>query len=358
MKTSQISPRKEVLGLSPYTPGEQPKVGERVIKLNTNENPYPPSPKIKAEIQEILDKGFLRKYPHYNSEALRNSIAKKYKLHPDQILVTNGSDEALRLLFQAVLGPGDSILAPEPTYSLYPVLVEQLMCGVRFETSPLLSNLHMNLEDLQSRQAKLLAFAHPNAPTGIKEAKSDLISLIKSFPGYVLSDEAYIDFAEDGESLIDEIQHNANLIVTRTFSKSYSLAGLRVGYLVASKELVANIQKLKDSYNVGMLEQKIAQIAFEDETYFSESRKKVIVERQRLKQALEALDFFIPESHTNFLFCKPLGATSPEEIYIRLKDRNIFVRYFSKGISRNYVRISIGTSEESDLLLEALREIL
>ncbi len=350
--------RTELDSLIPYTPGEQPNIGEVVIKLNTNENPYPPSPKIKLKIDEIIEKGLLRKYPNYNAQNLRQSIARQLHLNPEQILVTNGSDEALRLLFQAVLAPKDILVAPDPTYSLYPVLTDSLMADIQFKKIPLLQNLHFDFESLKNQPGKLLAFAHPNAPTGILEPKEDLLDLIAKFNGLVLADEAYIDFAGSSASLVSEIRNFPNLLVSRTFSKSYSLAGLRVGFLIGEESLIQMIQKLKDSYNVGLLEQEIALCAFEDIGYFQEKIGQVISERNRLTNALREMDFFIPESSANFIFCKPKSGISPEWIYQSLKAKNVLVRYFSKGISKDYVRISIGSESENNILLQELQTIL
>jgi len=350
--------RKELLGLAPYTPGEQPNLGKNVIKLNTNENPYPPSPKIQFAIENVLKQGLLRKYPNFNAKSLRESIAKKFHLDPDQVLVTNGSDEALRLLFQAVLGPGGSFVAPDPTYSLYPVLCDSLMSEIHFQKVPLLENLHFDIENLLQKKGKLLAFAHPNAPTGILETKNDLIHLVKNFNGVVLSDEAYIDFAPEKSSLMDQIANLPNLVVSRTFSKSYSLAGLRVGYLVGEKNLIQWISKLKDSYNVGLLEQIIALTALEDEEYFLKNVVLVLKERARLTIELRTLGFQIPDSHTNFIFCKPKDGIDPEWIYKALKEKNILVRYFSNGLAKDFVRISIGSESENDELLRELKVIL
>jgi histidinol-phosphate aminotransferase len=350
--------RKELLDLSPYTPGEQPNLGARIIKLNTNENPYPPSPNIAKAIENIITNGTLRKYPNYNGRSLRKSIAERFGLDPDQVLITNGSDEALRLLFQAILSPGDQVVAPEPTYSLYPVLTDLLMANILFKRIPLTSDLHFDFHALKKESGKLLAFAHPNAPTGILESKTELKNLILSFDGIVLSDEAYIDFANPNMSLIDEIKNHPNLVVTRTFSKSYSLAGLRVGFLIGEKNFIQYISKLKDSYNVGLLEQEIAQVAFEDDDYFKKNVQLVIEERTRLTNELKVLGFEIPDSSTNFIFCKPKIGLDPEWIYTALKERGILVRYFSKGIAKNYVRISIGSKEENDDLLKELNILL
>ncbi|PJZ37037.1 histidinol-phosphate transaminase [Leptospira levettii] len=361
-KENQFDPklfvRKELLNFSPYTPGEQPGLTTSTIKLNTNENPYPPSPKIQKAIEEVIEKGLLRKYPNYHARKLQELIAKDYDLDPNQILVTNGSDEALRLLFQTFIGPGDTVVAPDPTYSYYPVLTEQMMVGAKYKAVPVLENLHFDFDTLKKSEGKLLCFAHPNAPTGIEEPKEKLLDLIRSFPGLVLSDEAYIDFTDGNASLMPEIKHYPNLLVSRTFSKSYALAGLRVGYIVSSLETISWIRKLKDSYNVGIIDQVIAETSYEDKEYFLEKRKLVLSERSRLKTNLESLGFTIPNSSTNFLFCKPKQGISPEHLYLSLKEKNILIRYFSYGICKEFIRITIGTKEENDILFQSLKDLV
>lgn len=354
--TSMI--RKELEVFSPYTPGEQPNLSDSTIKLNTNENPYPPSPKIKEAVEAVFEKGLLRKYPNYHSRNLQELIAKDYDLDPNQILVTNGSDEALRLLFQTFVGPGDVVVAPDPTYSYYPVLTEQMMVGAKYEGIPVLDNLHFDFERLKKSKGKLLCFAHPNAPTGIEEPKASLLTLVQSFPGLVLSDEAYIDFTDPSATLIPDIKNHPNLLVSRTFSKSYALAGLRVGYIIGSLEVIGWIRKLKDSYNVGILDQVIAETSYADKPYFLEKRNLVIEERSRLKSNLESLGFTIPTSSTNFLFCKPKPSVSPESLYLALKEQNILIRYFSYGICKDYIRITIGTKEENDILVQKIRTLV
>lgn len=350
--------RRELPAFKPYTPGEQPGLSASTIKLNTNENPYPPSPKIKEAVEKVIQTGVLRKYPNYHSRKLQELIAKDYDLDPEQILVTNGSDEALRLLFQALVGPGDVVVAPDPTYSFYPVLTEQMMVGAKYKAVPLQSDLHFDFESLGKEQGKLLCFAHPNAPTGVEEPKDKLLNLVKNFNGIVLSDEAYIDFTEPNSSLVPEIKNYPNLVVSRTFSKSYALAGLRVGYLVGSLEVISWIRKLKDSYNVGILEQVVAEASYADKEYFLEKRTLVISERTKLKKELESLGFTIPNSSTNFLFCKPKSGVSPESLYLQLKEKNILIRYFSTGISKDYIRITIGTPEENGKLLETILTLI
>lgn len=342
--------------VAPYTPGEQPSSKDRVIKLNTNENPYPPSPKIKEVVDSILSEGLLKKYPNPNSSKLCEEIANKEGISKEQVLVTNGSDEALSILFRAVLGANDKVVAPYPTYSLYPVLTELALNGSSIEKVPLKGNLHFDYIALKSAKGKLLTFASPNAPTGILERKQELLDLISSFKGAVLCDEAYIDFAPNGSSLIQEINRHPNLFVSRTFSKSYSLAGLRVGYIISSKENIQLITKLKDSYNVGMLEQAIALEALKDQPYFLSNVQKIIQSREELTQQLSKLGFYVVPSSANFIFVKPPKSIYPIDLFEHLKKSNILVRYFSDAISKDYIRISIGSKEECEILFGKIKE--
>jgi histidinol-phosphate aminotransferase len=344
---------KNLYSLTPYTPGEQPK-DSRIVKLNTNENPYPPSPQITASIQSILTEGLLRKYPDPTCTKLRELIAQKEALKPENVLITNGSDEALSLLFKAVLSPNSKVVCPYPTYSLYPVLTEIQMNESRIEKIPLKENLHFDIEALSKAKGNLLCFANPNAPTGVLETKEDIISLVKAFSGIVLCDEAYIDFSPKGSSLSSEVDKLANLVVSRTLSKSYSLAGLRVGYLLASEEVISLIYKLKDSYNVGMIEQAIAYTAITDSEYLDQTVRKIIENREFLRKELETLGFQVVPSSSNFLFVKPPENKDAQGLYQSLAQAGIFIRYFSDSVSKDYIRITVGTRDECVALLSEL----
>jgi len=348
---------KKLYDLVPYIPGEQPSSKEKVIKLNTNENPYPPSATIQKVIREILEKGYLRKYPQPTSLSLREAIAKHHNISPDMILVTNGSDEGLALLFRAVLEKNSKVVIPYPTYSLYPVLVDSLMNGSKLQKIPLREDLHFDFVKLKKAKGNLLAFASPNAPTGILEEKEKLLDLVSTFSGIVLCDEAYVDFSPPNSSLIPEVKNFPNLVVSRTFSKSYSLAGLRVGYLVSNSENISLILKLKDSYNLGMLEQAIAKTALLDQKYFSQTTKKIIASREFLSKELLKLGFKVVPSSTNFLFVQP-PSISPEDLFLKLKERKIYIRYFKDEISKNYVRISVGNEKENKTLIQTIQKIL
>jgi len=350
--------RKKLLDLIPYTPGEQPSSTSKIIKLNTNENPYAPSPKCSIALKEIMDLGLLRKYPNPSSDSLRDSIAKVYGISKENILVTNGSDEAIRLLFLGVLGNQSTIASPDPTYSAYPVFADTIMVDYRFMKVPLLENFHFDWQSLLATQADLVAFANPNAPTSLLEPKEDVLDFVKKFPGFVLCDEAYIDFAKANSSCIQEACSSENLFVSRTFSKSYSLAGLRVGFLVGTAKNIAILHKLKDSYNVGMLDQAIAQAAITDQTYFHEITSKILATRSSLSSSLIDLGCEVVDSSTNFLFVKPPKGHKAKDWFEKLKNQGIYIRYFSSGVSANYIRITIGTNEESNIVLSAIRNFL
>lgn len=353
--------QSELYNLAPYTPGEQPKSKSKIIKLNTNENPYPPSPKIKAVVKNIFEKGLLRKYSNPVSQSVKEEIANLHKLPVSQIMVTNGSDEGLAILFRATLGPRDIAIMPYPTYSLYPVLTSLQLNGASVKTVELKNDFHFDFLRLQKSfndRTKLLTFAHPNAPTGLLEDKSEIIKLIKSFPGIVLCDEAYIDFAPKNSSLIDEIKNLDNLVVSRTLSKSYGLAGLRVGYLISSSENIEQLMKIKDSYNLGMLEQEIATAALRDQKYFSGSIKKIVSSRNKLMKSLKTLGFQVLESQTNFLFAKPPKNNLAEDLFLKLKAENIYIRYFKDEFCKDFIRITVGTESENKILLSKIKKII
>ncbi|MCB1176545.1 MAG: histidinol-phosphate transaminase [Leptospiraceae bacterium] len=341
-----------------YTPGEQPTAEQKIIKLNTNENPYPPSPTIKKIAESILKKGLLRKYPNPISKALVDEIALQNKVGPENVLVTNGSDEGLALLFKACLGPNSKLIMPYPTYSLYPVLANIQMNGVNIKKVPLLENLHIDFSSLKKQKGNLLTFANPNAPTGLLENKKEIESLLEIFKGIVLCDEAYIDFAPQTSSMVDKISKYDNLVVSRTFSKSYSLAGLRVGFLIANKETIRLLYNIKDSYNVGMLEQEIALAALKDKKYFEKVIKKIIKSRENLGIQLTNLSFTVISSSANFLFIRPPKNISPEHLFHKLKNDGIFVRYFKDDVSKNFLRITVGTEKENKLLIKSLKKYL
>ena len=353
--------QEKLYTLAPYTPGEQPKSIGKIVKLNTNENPYPPSPAVKKAVTSILSKGLLRRYSNPISEGVIREIAKLHKIPESHILVTNGSDEGLAILFRATLGEGNIAIMPYPTYSLYPVLTSLQLNGAKVEQVQLKDDFHFDFSKLQKSmnpKAKLLAFANPNAPTSIQESKTDIVNLIKKFDGMVLCDEAYIDFAPKGTSLISEVKNLNNLVVSRTLSKSYGLAGLRLGYLVSSPENIVELMKIKDSYNLGMLEQEVAIAALKDQAYLQKTVKRIIASRKKLAANLGKLGFKVLDSQTNFLFVKPPALISAEEIFLSLKKEEVYIRYFKDAFCKDYVRITIGTEEENKILLSKIKKAI
>lgn len=346
---------EKLYSLDAYTPGNQPT--GKVVKLNTNENPFPPSPRVQNFLAKFSAFDSLRKYPSPTSFDLRKQIAKLHKLHADQVLVTNGSDEALAILFRACLTANSIFVMPDPTYSLYTVLANLQMNGASLKKIPVLENFHLDLRTMKNSKAALLAFANPNAPTGILESKKDLSDLIQTFDSAVLCDEAYIDFAKKGSSMISEISEHPNLFVSRTFSKSYSLAGLRVGYIVSSKENIFELNKIRDSYNLGYLEQRIALESVKDQKYLLSNVQKIILERNFMKEELKKMNFQVLESSTNFLFAKPTNVNA-KDLFLYLEKKKIHIRYFASPRISEFIRITISNREENSILLNAIKQFI
>jgi len=334
--------------MAPYVPGEQPGPGEQVVKLNTNENPFPPSPRVLDAIRSI-DPESLRRYPNPRADAFRQAAARVHGVSPDMILAGNGSDEILAIVMRTFLGPGDVLAYPDPTYSLYPVLAaagENLVRTVAWE-----ADFELPVAALLATSARAVFFANPNAPTGTLVRKARIRELALAFDGLVLVDEAYVDFAD--EDCLDLARELPNLMVCRTFSKGYGLAGLRFGYAVAAPALVAEMMKVKDSYNCDALAIRAAIAALEDRTYARETWHAVRRERTRLAGALCKRGYDVIPSQANFLLVRP-PAGNAAEIYAALKARKILVRFFDKPGLSDKLRITIGTAEQIDALLRAL----
>lgn len=340
---------KEVEG---YTPGEQPQ-GPGYVKLNTNENPYPPSPKV-LEALRGLDAEALRKYPDPLSVRFRAACAERYGYPgPEWVIAGNGMDELLALALRTFVDPGDTVLAPYPTYSLYEVL-----CG--------LHGAQLRCVDLDddfqltgaffTTPARLCFLTRPNAPSGVSVPRAAAAQVCERFDGIVVIDEAYVDFADD--DCMDFATHHENAIVMRTFSKSFSLAGLRIGVAVAQPQVIGEFLKTKDSYNMNVVSQRAGLAAMEDYAHMLESRKRVRTTRARLRGQLLDLGFDVPESQTNFLLARRDADPSAAEIFEALNARRILVRYFDARRLENALRITVGTDAECDALIEALREIL
>jgi histidinol-phosphate aminotransferase len=337
-----------------YVPGEQPKI-PGLIKLNTNENPYPPSPKVLAALREAIGDS-LRLYPDPNWTALRQKIGQQYGFDPNEVIVANGSDETLSLATRAFVGEGEKLGYFWPSYSLYPVLGD--IQGTQKVEFPLDEHFQIVAHTPllhQLQDVKLLFVTNPNAPSGVWIQRVELQRVIEAMKGVVLIDEAYVDFCQ--ENCLDFVREYPNVIVARTMSKSYSLAGMRIGYAFGSKELIAGLMKVKDSYNVNRLSQVAAIAAIEDQAHFRENVRKVIATRERVRQAMIDLGFFVYPSQANYLFAKPAKGKAAD-LYQFLREGRILVRYFSAPRVNEFIRISIGTDAEMDALLKRAQEWL
>lgn len=340
--------------LTPYVPGEQPKVNN-LIKLNTNENPFGPSPAVLAAINaEVSDN--LRLYPDPNSDRLKHAIAQYYNLGAEQVFVGNGSDEILAHTFQALLKHPLPILFPDITYSFYPVYCG--LYGVPFHTVALDSKFQIDIKDYTAANGGII-FPNPNAPTGCFLSLSAIESLLQgNQDSVVIIDEAYIDFG--GSTAVPLIDKYPNLLVIQTLSKSRALAGLRVGFAMGHAGLIEGLERVKNSFNSYPLDRLAvagATAAMEDNDYFEQTRAAVINNREMLASDLQNLDFEILPSAANFLFVRHARQTA-EYLARQLRHRNIIVRHFKQPRIDNFLRITIGTESQCQALSTALREIL
>ena len=344
--------------IKPYVPGEQPQTPDW-FKLNTNENPYEPAHLVLEELKIIANNSEgLRKYSHPYGEPLRSRIAQINHLKPENVLVTNGSDEALILICRTFLELEEKVATSEVSYSLYDTLVQSVgakMVHVAcLETTN--SPFDVNLNALTKVKAKIIFLPNPNAQTGELFSQEDLKSLIKANPHKLwVIDEAYIDFCDDNQttSMIEKVNELANIIVTRTFSKSYSLAGLRLGYAVANETLILAMSGLKDSYNIDYLATQLGYRALAAQDYYDECLMKIRSERKILARYLKDKNFFVIDSQANFILAKP-KAGSAKSLYEFLKQHKILIRHFSNSKISDYVRITIGTNRQNKLLIEKI----
>jgi histidinol-phosphate aminotransferase len=340
--------RNNIDRMDGYAPGEQPR-DMRYIKLNTNENPYPPSPAVAKALKSFCGDR-LRLYPDPMACELRKTIADLFRLKPENIIVGNGSDDILTITTRAFVGEKGSLACFEPSYSLYPVLAELQDC--RCIKIPLISDNGFSIpanSAEKAKSAKLFYIARPNAPTGTLFPIAEIRRICRKFKGVVFVDEAYADFADD--NCVGLLSEFPNLIIGRTLSKSYSLAGLRLGYAIASVKIIEGMMKVKDSYNVGMLVQAVATAALKDRKYFNGTRKKICDTRKYLAESLRRKGFTICDSQSNFVFAAPPD-NDGEGLYKRLKKNGILVRYFKGPVTGRYVRITVGTDSEIKTLLK------
>ncbi|MBN1865808.1 histidinol-phosphate transaminase [Candidatus Sumerlaeota bacterium] len=334
--------------LHPYTPGEQ-RAGANIVKLNTNENPYPPATAVIDEVGRAAAR--LALYPDPVSDSLRRALAAYHGVHPEQILVGNGSDEILRLLVHATIDQGGKVAVVDPTYSLYPVLAAQFEGST--EIYPLVDRQRLP-EEIFDGEEPILLLPNPNPPIGTLFSRAEIADLCRARPQTLVAiDEAYVDFARrDAVPLLAEF---SNLAITRTFSKSFSLAGMRIGYVIADAALVAALMKIKDSYNLNHLAQVAAAAAIASAKEMERNCARIVETREWTVRELRALGYELPDSHANFVF-----AIRPDagEHYAKLRERGILVRYFDTPVLRDGMRITIGTPEQMEILIAALKEIL
>ncbi|MEH6445899.1 MAG: histidinol-phosphate transaminase [Oceanospirillaceae bacterium] len=352
MKCKFWSP--ELLNLVPYTPGEQPKIND-LIKLNTNENPYPPTPRINSLLKHFTV-DHLRRYPDPQSSELTSTIAQYYGVDNSNVFIGNGSDEVLAHTFMAFFRQDAPILMPDISYSFYTVYCD--LYNIDFKPIPIEDDFSISLEKYNIANGGIV-FANPNAPTGHTLALSEIEELlIKNQQSLVVVDEAYVDFG--AQSAIELTKKYDNCLVIQTLSKSRSLAGLRIGFAIGSAHLIAALDRVKNSFNsypLDMLAQASAIAAFADENYFKVTIAKVIATRNWTHKQLTALQFSVIPSNTNFLLVKH-DSIQAIDIMEFLRDRKIIVRHFSTQRINNYLRISIGTDEQMQTLVDTLNEMI
>lgn len=338
----------------PYVPGEQPKEKD-IIKLNTNENPYPPAKGVMKALKDYNTDN-LRLYPDPSSYELVKALAERYGVKPSQIFVGVGSDDVISMAFMTFFNSDKPIIFPDITYSFYDVWAE--VYKIPYETKPLDENFKINENDYLCDNGGII-FPNPNAPTGVYEDLDKIEKILKANTDViVMIDEAYIDFG--GASCIPLLKKYDNLLVIQTFSKSSSLAGARIGFAVGNERLIKFLNDVKfsvNSYTMNSLTQKIGIEAVKDESYFKETTNRIIKTRERAKKILIKLGFEFPDSKSNFIFASHPNKPA-SEIFYELKMRKIYVRYWDKPRINNYLRITIGTDEEMNMLFEALEDIL
>jgi len=338
-----------------YVPGEQPKV-PGLIKLNTNENPYPPSPKVFAALRGALDER-LRLYPDPKSLGLRQKLGARFGFDAGQVCVGNGCDDILNLCVRAFAGEGEKVAYFWPSYSLYPVLTD--IQGAQKGELPLDEHFQFDAHPALLHKldgVKLVFITQPNAPSGVCLQQVELQRVIEETDGVVVIDEAYADFASG--NCLDFAREYPNVLVARSFSKSYALAGMRLGWAAGPVELIAALDKVKDSYNVSRMSQLAGEAAIDDAPYFEETVRKVKATRERTRSALEKLGFFVYPSQTNFLFAKPPAPLTAKQWFDGLRERKVLVRWWNADRIRDFARVSIGTDEEMNKFLEATNETL
>lgn len=344
--------RKHIADMEGYVPGEQPRQSG-YIKLNTNENPYPPSPRVLSALRKATDRS-LRLYPEPLSDSLRSLAAETYGIRAENVLAGNGSDELLSVLARCFVGRGDRALYPVPTYTLYDTLITIQEGEKRTVDYPADFSLP---EGLYSQEAALSFLCNPNSPSGTLVSIRQIEELARSVGGVLVVDEAYIDFAEGEEaSSLPLIRSFPNVVVLRSFSKSFSLAGMRIGLAFAAAEIIAAMTKVKDSYNLNRLSMAAAIAALRDMPWMRRNVRRIQKTRKRLTRALRRLGFTVYPSQANFVLARRPGENL-KGLYEELKRRKVLVRYFAAPGLEDSVRITVGTPQEIQTLLQELAAI-
>ena len=334
-----------------YVPGEQPKPDSQIIKLNSNENPYPPSSAV-SEVLRNFDLEWLRRYPNPFAEEFRKAVSEALKVPADWIIVGNGSDEVLNLVIRACVEPGRKVVYPTPTYVLYRTLTQ--VQSAEIVEIPYSEDYRLPCKELIAANGAVTFIASPNSPSG-HVSQHELRELASKLSGVLVIDEAYVDFAEENAlSLIEEFE---NTIAIRTLSKGYSLAGLRLGFGIANPQLLSGLYKVKDSYNIDAIACKIGAAAILDQAYNNACVQKVKRSRTKLATDLKQLGFQVRDSQTNFLLVHPPQGNA-EYLYQSLKEQGILVRYFPQSGINDQLRITVGTDEQNQVLIEALMRLL
>ncbi|CAP02134.1 histidinol-phosphate transaminase [Acinetobacter baumannii] len=345
----------EVRELEPYVPGEQPKI-QNLLKLNTNENPYPPSPKVVEAVQAVLHEqaDALRLYPDPDATALKQAIAKQQNIDVSQVFVGNGSDEVLAHIFKAFFLQDEPILYPDITYSFYPVYSQ--FFGTKTKEIPLNENFEIDVRDYTQPNGGVI-ITNPNAPTSIALSLAEIEQVLQANPDcVVVIDEAYVDFG--AESAVSLINRYENLVVCQTTSKSRSLAGLRVGFAIAQSHLIAALEAVKNSFNSYPIDRfaiAAAVASFEDQAYFEEQCQKVITSREKLVRDLTELGFNVLPSKANFIFATH-SQHDAGQLAQKLREQGIIVRYFNKPRINQFLRITVGTDEQNARLVQTLKQ--
>lgn len=342
-----------------YEYGTQPN-RDGVTKLNTNENPYPPSPRV-TEVLRGFDTSRLKLYPNATASSFRDLIAERHDVNPEQVVVTNGGDEGIRLLFTTCLDPGDIVATTNPTYSLYEVLAA--IQGCKIHATPLDRDFALP-EDCGSiwnlAKAKVACLVNPHSPSGRLYQRECVLEIANRFEGILLLDEAYVDFVDPdlNHELVSLVEEFERVVILRTLSKGYALAGIRLGYLIGNADLIGEISgKTRDSYNVDSIAQELGAAAFADIDYQREITQSVQIQRDKLRSNLLGMGFDVPRSEANFLLASDREGRSLKELQLNLGRLNILVRHFDTPELRSSIRITVGTESQNTTLLHALDRI-